>query len=483
MTTIRFALLCSFTLIAGTPTDKPSAQFPRPVHLSISMDATATAALADQNLQRAMELADSAFTHYFTGDGMAMARYYDPYTGVRSEEKGSVWMYTAAIEATNALLHALEIQGAYGKPRLYEIHGKRYRDRLARLYENLGYYRGTFELTSFTQTREWSVYGVHRAPTKGGAKVAGKENVYDDQQWLVRELLHSYQLTGEPKYLEEAEYLTAYILDGWDCTLDASGKEHGGIPWGPGYTTKHACSNGPIVSPLVWLHEHYAGSDDEITRRYITPDGSRKATTMKKADYYLRFAESVYAWQKAHLLRTDGVYDDFLGGCRDCGIRYEKVDGVPYRAHTPLHDPVGPPYSYNSGSPLSGAVDLYRVTGKREYLDDVKQLADDSFQYFAKRSNQLPDYYEFEVKGFNNWFNGVLLRAYLEAHPVYEGVGRYIQPFQQNLDYGYTHFRHKGILPPDLLGGWGEDRRVEGMFAFTFAAEYALLSAYVLEKE
>src|SRR3546814_8415720 len=110
---------------------------------------------------------------------------------------------------------------------------------------------------------------------------------------------------------------------------------------------------------------------------------------MKKSDYYLRFAESVYAWQKTHLLRPDGVFADFLGGCRDCSIRYETVDGLRYRANTPLHDQVGPPYSYNTGSPLSGAVDLYRITGKQEYLDDVKQLSDDSFT--SSRYSCLPD--------------------------------------------------------------------------------------------
>lgn len=444
---------------------------------TLSVDTPATA-LAEENLQRAMALTDSAFAHYFTGDGMAMARFYNPYTGVRSEEKGSVWMYTAAIEATNAILHALQAHPAHSKPNLYDKHAKRYRDQLAQLYDNLAYYRGTFELTSFTQTREWSVYGVHRAATKGSANVVGKENVYDDQQWLVRELLHSYRLTGEPRYLEEAEYLTAYVLDGWDATLDGAGNEHGGIPWGPGYTTKHACSNGPFISPLVWLHEQYAESDEEITHRYIGPDGSRKTTAVKKSDYYLQFAEKVYTWQKAHLLRPDGVYDDFMGGGGKIG--YEMVDGVHYRAHTPLHHQVGPPYSYNTGALLSGAVDLYRVTGKQEYLDDVKQLSDDSFHYFAKPSDQLTGYYEFEIKGFNNWFNGVLMRAYTEAYPVYSDVAPYIKPFQQNLDYGYTHFRHRGILPPDLLNGWTGDRQVEGMFAFTFAAQYALLSEYAL---
>jgi uncharacterized protein YyaL (SSP411 family) len=61
-------------------------------------------------------------------------------------------------------------------------------------------------------------------PRKGKANVTGVLNVYDDQMWLVRELLEAYHLTGQERYLQEAEYLTAYVLDGWDCTLDEKGK-------------------------------------------------------------------------------------------------------------------------------------------------------------------------------------------------------------------------------------------------------------------
>src|SRR5882672_7919338 len=66
--------------------------------------------LSEQNLRRAMELTDNAIASHFTGDGMAMARYYNPYSEVRSEEKGSVWMYTSAMEAVNAVLLSLEAQ-------------------------------------------------------------------------------------------------------------------------------------------------------------------------------------------------------------------------------------------------------------------------------------------------------------------------------------------------------------------------------------
>ncbi|MBK1441275.1 hypothetical protein JHJ32_14845 [Parapedobacter sp. ISTM3] len=478
-------LYLSLTLASVTCSDGPSSwKNQGPAGDGGNMTDTANADISGRNLMRAIEIADEAVARYFSGDDMAMARFYNPYTDVRSEEKGSVWMYTAAIEAVNAILHALETQQAQGQHARYDAHFGRYCNLLHRLYDNLAYYQGTFELTSFTQTREWSVYGVHRSSSKGTANVAGIENVYDDQQWLVRELLHSYQLTGEPRYLEQAEYLTSYVLDGWDCTRDESGEEHGGIPWGPGYTTKHACSNGPFISSLVWLHERYADNNEEITHRYIGTNGNRETKAMKKSDYYLQFAEAVYAWQKKHLLRDDGVYDDFLGGCRNCEITYEINNGVRYRANTPLTDRVGPPYSYNTGAILSGAVDLYRVTQKATYLDDLKSLSNNSFWHFAKMSETLPGYYVYDVSGFNNWFNGVLMRAYVAAYPFYDQVGPYINTYQQNLDYGYDNFLHNGLLPPDLLQGWNEDNHnVEGMFEFAFAAEYALLAGYESTKE
>ena len=62
-----------------------------------------------ENLDRSMELFDKAYENYFDQSaGMAMSRKYNPYTGKRSDEKGSVWMYTSSIEAVNAILAALE---------------------------------------------------------------------------------------------------------------------------------------------------------------------------------------------------------------------------------------------------------------------------------------------------------------------------------------------------------------------------------------
>jgi len=443
--------------------------------------------LSEQNLTRAMELTDKAVAAHFTGSGMAMARYYNPYTGVRSDEIGSVWMYSAAIEAVNAVLHGLQVQKENGNSTLYDEHFNRYSELLAQLYDNVDYYQGTFELTSYTQTKEWSIYGVNRGNAKGTAKVEGIENVYDDQMWLVRELLESYKITGENAYLEKAEYLTEYVLDGWDSTRNPDGTERGGIPWGPGYVTKHACSNGPMVSPLVWLHEIYKDKNDEIEYRYIDSEDrtSRKSASVKKSEYYADFAKKVYEWQKSHLLRADGVYDDMRGGCSPGNPQIETIDGVEYRKGINCQDRVGPAISYNSGTMLSGAADLYRITGDDVYLQDAKKLSDDSFNYFAKLGQTNPGYYTYDISGFNNWFNGVLMRGYVDVHPAYGTAADYIDTFQRNLDYGYENFQYEGFLPTNLLVGWSltaNNNKTEGMFNFAFAAEYAVLSRYELQK-
>lgn len=446
---------------------------------------TGTVDVSKQNLLRAMELTDNAVKNYFTGDGMAMARYYNPYTGARSDEKGSIWMYTSSIEAVNAILHALEAQKEHGKTELYDLHFDRYKLLLSKLYENAAYYKGTFTLTSYTQTKQWSVYGVDRGGSKGTALVEGIHNVYDDQQWLTRELIEAYKLTGNNDYLTEAEYLTDYILDGWDCVPDASGKEYGGITWGPGYVTKHSCSNGPMVSPLVWLYELYKDKDDQITYRYIATDLSRKTVSMKKSDYYLKFAKAVYDWQKKYLLRSDGVYDDMMGGASTGNVTYETINGVQYRKHVGLTDRVGPAISYNSGTMLSGASDLYRVTGTSTYLDDIDKLTRASFTYFAKKDATVSGYYTYDITGFNNWFNGVLMRGYVDSYPVYKNNTVCINSFQQNLDYGYKNFAYKGFLPVNILVGWSltnSNNKVEAMFTFAFAAQYATLARYEIEK-
>ncbi|WP_240485912.1 glycoside hydrolase family 76 protein [Anditalea andensis] len=443
--------------------------------------------LAEQNLLRAMDIMDNAVEAHFKGEGMAMSRYYNPITELSSSELGSVWMYTAAIEAVNSILHSLETFKAHGNASLYNNYFEKYTALLERLTDNADFYLGTFELTSYTQTKEWTIYGVHRANTKGFAKVNGIENVYDDQMWLIIVFIEAYKATGNNDYLAKAEYLTEYVLDGWDNTIDSNGVERGGIPWGPGYVTKHACSNGPMISPLVWLYKLYRNQADEITNKFIDPEDrqTRRSEPLKKSEYYLDFAKKIYVWQKKSLMRNDGVYDDMMGGCMPGSPEIETIDNINYRKGISCHDRIGPAISYNSGTMLSGAAELYKVTKDRVYIEDARKLSDASFQYFSILDKTIPGHYTFDISGFRNWFNGVLMRGYVDIYPEYTSVDNYLDSFQKNLDYGYEKFYCNGFLPTDLLNGWSnniEDNNTEGMFSFAYATQYAVLASHELKK-
>ena len=120
---------------------------------------------------------------------MSMSRRYNPYTGKRSDEKVIVWMYTSSIEAVNAILAALEQQKAKGNADSYDRNFSKDAGMRSKRVSGLDYYRGTFKLVGFTQTRDWSVYAVNRASSANTANVDGIQNVYDDQMWLLRELI------------------------------------------------------------------------------------------------------------------------------------------------------------------------------------------------------------------------------------------------------------------------------------------------------
>ena len=442
---------------------------------------------AETDLKRAIELSTAAFNHYFYDNDSKMNRYFNPFTGLRFPvEYGSVWMYTSAIESVNSILHSLVMLKDKGKADLYDRYFDSYRQRLSTLVDNLEYYRGTYTLVSYTQTKEWSVFGVNRASSKGNAGVEGVLNVYDDQQWLIRELIDSYKVTGESRYLELAEYLASYVIDGYDCTLDENGNEHGGITWGPGYYTKHTCSNGPFITPLVWLAQLYEGKEDTIEYRYITSDKSRLSKRVKKSEYYLSYARKLYDFTKTHLRnKNTGVYWDMLGakGFGGDNIAYETINGVRFRAHNEEEKPTGEAYSYNCGSVLSGLAALYSATGEETYLTDAKDLSNAAYRYFVNKSSTKPGLYEYDITGFNNWFNGILLRGWVDIAPYYANVKLNVGTFQANLDYAWENYLTDGLLPSSLIYGWNSEKfknNVEGMFEFAFASEYALLAKYNL---
>lgn len=437
-----------------------------------------------RNIERAMAVADAAWEKTIRGSesNLYMVDVYDTQTGEVSGPS-DVWPYTAAIEAHCSLLEALELIKDTDKE-LYDGKAGLYRTRLGLLIDNLEYYRGTYRLSSYaTSNKEWSPYAVPRAGKKGGADVSGILNVYDDQMWLARELIRAYRLTGNEDYLERATYLTDYVLEGWDCWRDADGNEYGGITWGPGYNSKHSCSNAPIIQPLVWLHDIYKDSGAECDYYYRAADNSVKRETRQRAGLYLEFARKVYDWQKARLRHSTGVYWDMMGA--DNTILVQRG----YRQHVECGAPGGSLISYNTGTMISGAAELYRVTGDETLKADITTTTKASLSQFSKYVRKH-NTYEFNTdetaeNGFNSWFNDVLMRSYVDAVP-YSGnttPAMALKSFQTCLDYAFENHNRDNLLPIHLLDGWGEETKTKGFHQFSFASEYAMLAVWLLTKD
>lgn len=330
----------------------------------------------------------------------------------------SVWHVTAVIAATNYLT---EMGGA---------DGKYFADVNAQLWGSLTYYAGTAEICTYGGKSTERMYAVNRADAPEQADISGINAVYDDQMWLVRELIASYRNTGKADYLTQAETLAQTCLDGWDCTLRPDGTEYGGITWGAGYASKHTCSNAPMIAPLVDLYDIYAETDSA------------------KAAYYIDFAVKIYDFCRNTFVNDYGVYGDLVGS-----EFITRADGTKQTTSQGTLDQTA--YTYNTGTVLQGAAKLYAATNDEQYLTYARSLADLSYKYFML--NETLDY---DKRNSNTWFDFQLLLGYVELVKVVddehkETAQSYVDHFESTLTNAYNNFYSNGLLPDDLDGGWG----------------------------
>lgn len=454
--------------------------------LTASGQNTEAGNIAIRNTQRAISLLDNAISIYYNKDDKHIAFRYDPVTH-QPDGEVSVWEYTAAYEAVNSVLEGLEAVKEMA-PALYQEHHDRYVDLLADLFQGLQAYRGSLSLPSYTGRNQWSVYAVDRGANPADKNY--KENVYDDQMWIMREDMRAYRLTGNGQYLTDAYSLGRYVLDGWDCTLDANGEEYGGITWGPGYTSKHACSNGPVVSPLVWLAEDYKNNSRRISYYDLNAQGTRVGHSTTRSEYFLNFARKVYAFHvKTFHHAGNKLFWDMCGGVSDWTTK--TTDGVEYRQHVDIGEPTGETFSYNTGSIISGGADLFRLTGDSTYLDDIRVFIGNATSGFTRRYAFTKDdkrvvlhpYHDKYGNGEigNAWFNDVLIRSFIDANAVDSTLGvTGLEYAQENLDYAYDNLLVDGLLPADLVTA--SDRVINLQQEMAFISVYAQLAKYQSRK-
>jgi predicted alpha-1,6-mannanase (GH76 family) len=162
------------------------------------------------------------------------------------------------------------------------------------------------------------------------AKRGWFDNYYDDENWVELALLHSYSVTGDSTYLDQAKIVFTDIMKGWDETC--CGAHPGGIFWHKPNDSKVTAINAGAVISAARLYQY-------------TND-----TT------YLDFAKKTYAYWSTYMVdtTTGHVYD---------GISTAGVVNTSWS------------FTYNEGLFIGAIVALYQVTNDASLLPLAHKVA------------------------------------------------------------------------------------------------------------
>lgn len=149
---------------------------------------------------------------------------------------------------------------------------------------------------------------------------------YDDECWMTLALMRAYDLTGNSKYLAQAQTLYSDIMAGWDTTC--CGAQKGGVWWDKAHTQKATAANAGAALAGARLYERTANAS------------------------YLGFAQQVYSFWYSNMVS--------LGVCDHINTDGTKVWWK---------------FTYNEGLMAGAALALERVTGSPAYLTNANNLA------------------------------------------------------------------------------------------------------------
>ncbi|PKD16394.1 hypothetical protein APR41_08575 [Salegentibacter salinarum] len=163
-----------------------------------------------------------------------------------------------------------------------------------------------------------------------GIKISNQDNFQiffnDDMEWLGIACVRAYQATGDEEYKQVAEYLWEEIKKGW---TEVHG---GGIIWRTDTPEeKNACSNGPGALLALNLYN------------------------INNTQAELEWAKKIFEWQKNTLVDpvTGLVWDN---------ISYQNAEPVINKELV---------LSYNQGTYIGAATQLFNHTGNKEYLEEA----------------------------------------------------------------------------------------------------------------
>lgn len=172
---------------------------------------------------------------------------------------------------------------------------------------------------------------------KAGNGNKWKNSFYDDMEWIALACERAGRATGESKWNDVATTLWNEIQNAWN--EDYAG---GGMAWKTDQPySKNACSNGPAAILAARLAKTSGNSE------------------------FQAFAEKIFKWEKDNLLK-DGLILDHIDGRTDQITTWK--------------------FTYNQGTYIGAAVELYNLTGDKSYLEDARVVADKTISSLTTNS-------------------------------------------------------------------------------------------------
>lgn len=185
---------------------------------------------------------------------------------------------------------------------------------------------------------------------------------YDDMEWNALAMLRAYKVTNDTKYKDAVLELWGYIKEGWN---DNAG---GGITWKKGMEySKNACSNGPAAILAARLYQEFGNEEDR------------------------EWAIRIYGWLKSTLVNTNtgAVWDNINSNTGE--INKEWI------------------FTYNQGTYIGSAVELYKIFNEKAYLNDAVKAADYTIGSLVENS-----VLKSEGTGDGGLFKGIFIRYFTD---------------------------------------------------------------------
>ncbi|HEY8896904.1 MAG TPA: glycoside hydrolase family 76 protein [Niastella sp.] len=209
---------------------------------------------------------------------------------------------------------------------------------------------------AYTTRMKELLTGMHK---KNGDK--WENNYYDDMEWLAIACIRAYEATKDTRFKNLARELWTMIKTGWS---DVHG---GGIMWAKDHpNSKNSCANGPAIIIAARLYKLNKNIDD------------------------LNWAKKIYNWQLATLIDTAR------------SLAYDNYDN---RKESAM-------YTYNQGTWLGGALELYTITKDKQYLQAAIRNADyviNDTQRFSPNG-----ILKGEGSGDGGLFKGIFIRYFVQ---------------------------------------------------------------------